>query len=294
VRARAPCERLRGHRPATHPPIIRACVPASRFPHKAGARATGPSGRAHLSSERAGGRAEQPGRAGNGVIRVLAWGDGALTRRCVVPSPAAAPALRPGSRAATLGLRRPAAWCAPVPHRTRLLCKEEGKPEEGEAAEAAPAEEAAAEAEVVEPEEPVDPFAGLDLDSKEFLQRKVEVLEKELEEATARVAELEGDAAAADPLIARGIVSSTKVCSRHSLSMLGPMPRPRPASLRPRAACAPGVLAAGVPSSEHPGFCPPSVPLHTHLPLVSVCVRVCVRATDARTCGHVLQAGSRL
>lgn len=125
-------------------------------------------------------------------------------------SPAAAPALRPGSRAATLGLRRPAAWCAPVPHRTRLLCKEEGKPEEGEAAEAAPAEEAAAEAEVVEPEEPVDPFAGLDLDSKEFLQRKVEVLEKELEEATARVAELEGDAAAADPLIARGIVSSTK------------------------------------------------------------------------------------
>lgn len=89
----------------------------------------------------------------------------------------------------------------------RLLCKEEGKAE-GEEAQAP--EEAAAAAEVVGPEEPQDPFAGLDLDSKEFLQRKVDVLEKELQEANARVAELEGDAAAAEPLVAKGIMKSTK------------------------------------------------------------------------------------
>ncbi len=91
----------------------------------------------------------------------------------------------------------------------RLLCKEEGKAE-GEGPQAA--EEAAEAAEVVGPEEPEDPFAGLDLDSKEFLQRKVDVLEKELQEANARVAELEGDAAAAEPLVAKGIMKSTKVC----------------------------------------------------------------------------------
>ena len=97
----------------------------------------------------------------------------------------------------------------------RLLCKEEGKAE-GEEAQAP--EEAAAAAEVVGPEEPQDPFAGLDLDSKEFLQRKVDVLEKELQEANARVAELEGDAAAAEPLVAKGIMKSTKVCPPPTLT----------------------------------------------------------------------------
>jgi hypothetical protein len=146
----------------------------------------------------------------DGHSRLLA---GVILRRDL-RSPAA-PALRSGSRAAALSPRKPVAWCGQVKRSARLLCKEEGKAK-GEEAQAP--EEAAAAAEVVGPEEPQDPFAGLDLDSKEFLQRKVDVLEKELQEANARVAELEGDAAAAEPLVAKGIMKSTKVCPPPTLT----------------------------------------------------------------------------
>lgn len=92
-----------------------------------------------------------------------------------------------------------------MPRRCRPAClaKEEDKADgEAQAEEAAAAEEAGAVGEGpvteeagAEEEAEVDPFAGLDLDSKEFLQRKVEILEKELADAGARVAELEADAA---------------------------------------------------------------------------------------------------
>ena len=62
----------------------------------------------------------------------------------------------------------------------------------------------------MEEQEPEDPFAGLDLDSKEFLQRKVEVLEKELAEVNARVVELEGDAACTDILVQKNILKTGK------------------------------------------------------------------------------------
>lgn len=91
------------------------------------------------------------------------------------------------------------------PRRCLLAClaKEEDKADgDAQTEEAAAAEEAGAVGEgsgaeeaAAEDEADVDPFAGLDLDSKEFLQRKVEILEKELADAGARVAELEADAA---------------------------------------------------------------------------------------------------
>ena len=104
---------------------------------------------------------------------------------------------------ALLGLRRPAAVAvdlrktpspgvliSPLLRPSRLHCRAaEGEAAGGEEAGAKPAEEAAettaeeeaaAGEEAAEEEAEVDPFAGLELDSKEFLQRKVEVLEKEL------------------------------------------------------------------------------------------------------------------
>merc|ERR1719409_2013916 len=103
---------------------------------------------------------------------------------------------------ALLGLRRPAAVAvdlrqtpspgvliSPLLRPSRLHCRAA----EGEAAGA-------------EEEAEVDPFAGLELDSKEFLQRKVEVLEKELADANARVGELEGDMATVKVLVDRNIL----------------------------------------------------------------------------------------
>merc|ERR1719504_71216 len=101
---------------------------------------------------------------------------------------------------ALLGLRRPAAVAvdlrqtpspgvliSPLLRPSRLHCRAA----EGEAAGTTAEEDAAAGEEAAEEEAEVDPFAGLELDSKEFLQRKVEVLEKELADANARVGELE-------------------------------------------------------------------------------------------------------
>ena len=98
-----------------------------------------------------------------------------------------------------------ASVCRPELRSTRVYVRAgEGK-EEGD--------EGAATSEVVEEGVDLgsleDPFAGLDLDSKEFLQRKVEILEKELAQVTARVSELETDAAAVQPLVDRGVVKST-------------------------------------------------------------------------------------
>jgi len=95
----------------------------------------------------------------------------------------------------------------------------EGKAEEpGEGEVLEEAEAVAAEAELMEEEEVVeevveevlDPFAGLALDSKEFLQRKVEVLEKELADTAARIAEMEGDAASMQLLVAKGVLKEAK------------------------------------------------------------------------------------
>lgn len=130
---------------------------------------------------------------------------------------------------ALLGLRRPAAVAvdlrqtpspgvliSPLLRPSRLHCRAaEGEAAGGEEAAAKPAEEAAettaeeeaaAGEEAAEEEAEVDPFAGLELDSKEFLQRKVEVLEKELADANARVGELEGDMATVKVLVDRNIL----------------------------------------------------------------------------------------
>jgi len=69
--------------------------------------------------------------------------------------------------------------------------------EEAEEAAAEPAEEEPAAEEAEEPVE--DPFAGLALDSPEFLKRKIEILEKELAEAQAGTSTL-------DDLVARNIL----------------------------------------------------------------------------------------
>merc|ERR1719352_884307 len=119
---------------------------------------------------------------------------------------------------ALLGLRRPAAVAvdlrqtpspgvliSPLLRPSRLHCRAaEGEAAGGEEAAAKPAEEAAET--TAEEEAEVDPFAGLELDSKEFLQRKVEVLEKELADANARVGELEGDMATVKVLVDRNIL----------------------------------------------------------------------------------------
>merc|ERR1719199_2048873 len=119
---------------------------------------------------------------------------------------------------ALLGLRRPAAVAvdlrqtpspgvliSPLLRPSRLHCRAaEGEAAGGEEAAAKPAEEAAET--TAEEEAEVDPFAGLELDSKEFLQRKVEVLEKELADANSRVGELEGDMATVKVLVDRNIL----------------------------------------------------------------------------------------
>merc|ERR1719352_1690827 len=119
---------------------------------------------------------------------------------------------------ALLGLRRPAAVAvdlrqtpspgvliSPLLRPSRLHCRAaEGEAAGGEEAAAKPAEEAAET--TAEEEAEVDPIAGLELDSKEFLQRKVEVLEKELADANARVGELEGDMATVKVLVDRNIL----------------------------------------------------------------------------------------
>uniref|UniRef100_A0A7S0WJE9 GrpE protein homolog n=1 Tax=Hemiselmis tepida TaxID=464990 RepID=A0A7S0WJE9_9CRYP len=117
--------------------------------------------------------------------------------------------LAPPSSTSPLSTRAPpfAALGAPLlrsPHQTQgfpvLRMAEEGKEskEEEEAAPEAAAEEAAAEEEA--PEE--DPFAGLALDSPEFLKRKIEILEKELSDAQA-------DTASLDDLVKRNILKTS-------------------------------------------------------------------------------------
>ena len=69
-----------------------------------------------------------------------------------------------------------------------------------------------------------DPFAGLDLNSPEFMTRKIEILENELAAANARVTELEADIAPVAELQARGVLSKDSVQARR---------RPRAAHRRP-------------------------------------------------------------
>jgi len=134
--------------------------------------------------------------------------------------------LKGSSTAAFLCLREPmlapsASRLAPQQRCSHIMRRagKEGKAEEpGEGEVAEEAEAVAAEAELMEEEEVVeeaveevvDPFAGLALDSKEFLQRKVEVLEKELADTAARIAEMEGDAASMQLLVAKGVLKEAK------------------------------------------------------------------------------------
>jgi hypothetical protein len=116
------------------------------------------------------------------------------------------------------------------PSRIHCQAEEAGKAEGEDKAEESAAAPAEAEEAAAEEELPADPFAGLDLDSKEFLQRKVEVLEKELADAQARVEELEGDMATVKTLVDRNILKT----GTHSYRCPPPTPNKLPPTISPQ------------------------------------------------------------